>query len=320
MEVDRQIYMIAKDNTKVMNRKGDVNMRDNNGIGIILKIAVVIVVLIAFGWLVGQYKIEKGEGVILTKLDGDKVAIKDHGWYWRMPGLESYDKYSIVNNALYFPEDLVQLEANFQGDKQTGSIGYDIKTSDNKVVDTGGMVQFEIVDLVQFGVMNTRPMEQLQKTVNGEFFKILQSREQTSDIIINDQGVSEDKILGGLKTSGIQEQYGVKFTRVQLIRPTFTKEALDALAAKQAMISTSEGELAAAEKKANATRTIADAENYKANLLKNYPSWVLDYNSQIELWKVLSDKERKDATIYVIQPGSGTGGNPPSVVLPSPKN
>lgn len=293
---------------------------DGISFGGILKTIIALVVLIVFVWLIGQYKIEKGEGVILTKFSGDKVAIITPGWYWRIPGLESYDKYSIVNNALYFPGDLVQLEEKFQGDKQTGSIGYDIKTSDNKVVDTGGMVQFEVVDLIQFGVMNTRPMEQLQKTVNGEFFKILQSREQTSDIIINDQGVSEDKILGGLKTSGIQEQYGVKFTRVQLIRPTFTKVALDALATKQAMISTSEGELAAAEKKANATRTIADAENYKANLLKNYPSWVLDYNSQIELWKVLSDKERKDATIYVIQPGAGGNGESPSVVLPSPKN
>jgi len=297
-------------------------MRNDDGIsfGGILQAVIVIIVLIFFGWLIGQYKIEKGEGVVLTQVNGDKVAIIQHGWYWRIPGLESYDKYSIVNNALYFPEDLVELEQKFQGDKQTGSIGYDIKTSDNKVVDTGGMVQFEVVDLIQFGVMNTRPMEQLQKTVNGEFFKILQSREQTSDIIINDQGISEDKILNGLKTSGIQEQYGVKFTRVQLIRPTFTKEALDALATKQATISLSEGELAAAEKKANATRTIADAENYKANLLKNYPSWVLDYSSQIELWKVLGDKERKDATVYVIQPGSSGDGNLPSVVLPSPKN
>jgi hypothetical protein len=301
---------------------GDINMRDSDSIsiGTILKIVIIIVVLISFGWLTGQYKIEKGEGVILTKLNGDKVAITTPGWYWHIIGLESYDKYSIVNNALYFPEDLVQLEQKFQGDKQTGSIGYDIKTSDNKVVDTGGMVQFVVVDLVQFGVMNTRPMEQLQKTVNGEFFKILQSRDQTSDIIINDQGISEDKILNGLKTSGIQEQYGVKFTRVQLIRPTFTKDALDALATKQATISLSEGESAAAEKKANATRTIADAENYKANLLKNYPSWVLNYNSQIELWKVLGDKERKDATVYVIQPGVGGDGNSPSVVLPSPKN
>lgn len=293
---------------------------DGISFGGILKAVIVIIVLIFFVWLIGQYKIEKGEGVVLTKVNGDKVAVIQHGWYWRIPGLESYDKYSIVNNALYFPEDLVELEQKFQGDKQTGSIGYDIKTSDNKVVDTGGMVQFEIVDLIQFGVMNTRPMEQLQKTVNGEFFKILQSREQTSDIIINDQGISEDKILNGLKTSGIQEQYGVKFTRIQLIRPTFTKEALDALATKQATISLSEGELAASEKKANATRTIADAENYKANLLKNYPPWVLSYNSQIELWKVLGDKERRDATVYVIQPGAGGDGNSPSVVLPSPKN
>lgn len=289
-------------------------------LGDILKAIVVIVVFVAFVWLIGQYKIEKGEGVVLTKINGDKVAIIEHGWYWRLPGLESYDKYSIVNNALYFPEDLVALEQAFKGDKQTGSIGYDIKTSDNKVVDTGGMVQFVVVDLIQFGVMNTRPIEQLQKTVNGEFFKILQSKEQTSDIIINDQGISEDKILRGLQTSGIQEQYGVKFTRIQLIRPTFTKIALDALATKQAMISTAEGELAASEKKASATRTIADAENYKANMLKNYPAWVLNYNSQIELWKVLSDKERKDATVYVIQPGAGGDGNSPSVVLPSPKN
>lgn len=214
---------------------------------------------------------------------------------------------------------MIELEQKFQGDKQTGSIGYDIKTSDNKVVDTGGMVQFTVVDLIQLGVMNTNPMEQLQKTIDGEFFKILQSRDQDSDKVINDQGLAEDAILKGLQTSGIQEQYGVNFTKVQLIRPTFTKEALDALAQKQATISVSEGEFSAAANKANATRTIADAENYKANLLKDYPSWVLDYSSQIELWKVLGDRERKDATVYVIQPGSSEGSSP-SVVLPSPKN
>lgn len=293
---------------------------DSISVGGLLKAAMVIVVLIVFVWLIGQYKIEKGSGVVLTTVHGDKVAMTTPGWYWRIPGLESYEEYSIVNNAMYFPKDLLTLEEKFQGDTQTGSIGNDIKTSDNKVVDTGGMVQFEIVDLVQFGVMNTDPVNQLQKTVDGEFFKVLQSKDQTSDIIINDQGVSEDKILSGLKSSGIEQQYGVRFTRVQLIRPTFTKDALVASAQKQATILTAEGELAAAQLKANATRTIADAENYKANLLKGYPAWVLDYNSQIELWKVLDNKERKDATVYVIQPGSSSNGNSPSVVLPSPKN
>lgn len=295
---------------------------DGPNFGWIIKLAVFIVIILIFVWIVGQYRITTGEGAVLTKVNGQKVAIKDTGWYWLVPGLEEYEKWSMVNNRLFFPSDLIDLEQKFQGDKQTGSIGYDIKTSDNKVVDTGGMVQFEIVDLVQFGVMNTHPMEQLQKTIDGEFFKILQSKTMNSDIIINDQGMAEDAIFAGLKTAGIQEQYGIKFTKVQLIRPTFTKEALDAFSRKQATITMAEGEFAAAEKKANATRTIADAENYKANLLKNYPAWVLNYNSQIELWKVLGDKERKDATVYVIQPGTGAGGdgNSPSVVLPSPKN
>lgn len=292
---------------------------DTNAIVAIVKIAVVLIIIGAVAWLVGSYRIDTGQGAILTQSNGQKIAIMDPGWKWRMPGLTDLDKYSIVNNRLYFPRDLIELEQKFQGDKQTGSIGYDIKTSDNKIVDTGGMVQFTVVDLVQFGVMNTNPIEQLQKTVDGEFFKILQSRSQSSDAIINDQEIAEDAILKGLQTSGIQEQYGVKFTKVQLIRPTFTKEALDALSRKQATISISEGELAAAEKRANATRTIADAENYKANLLKNYPAWVLNYNSQIELWKVLADKERKDATIYVIQPGYGGEGGP-GIVLPQQKN
>lgn len=291
---------------------------DNNAIISIIKVIVVLIVIGAIIWIIGSYRIDTGQGGILTQSNGQKIAITETGWKWRTPGLTNIDRYSIVNNRLYFPSDLIELEQKFQGDKQTGSIGYDIKTSDNKVVDTGGMVQFTVVDLVQFGVMNTNPMEQLQKTVDGEFFKILQSRDQDSDTIINDQGKAEDAILQGLKTSGIQEQYGIKFTRVQLIRPTFTREALEALSKKQAMLSVAEGELLASEKKANATRTIADAENYKANLLRNYPSWVLDYSSQIELWKVLSDKDRKDATIYVIQPGA-SGESSPSVVLPSPK-
>jgi hypothetical protein len=282
-----------------------------------------IIVLIVIIGVLGQYKIEKGEGAILTRWNGDKDAITQVGWKWMIPGAEGISKYSIVNNRLYFPQDLISLEQNFQGDKQTGSIGFDIKTADNKVVDTGGMVQFTITDLVQFGVMNTNPMEQLQETVNGEFFKILQSKSFSSDSIINDQGVVEGAIFKDLQNSGIQEQYGVKFTRVQLIRPTFTKDALTSLSTKQATIELSEGELIAAINKANITRTLADAQNYQSNLLKSYQPWILNYNAQIELYKVLSDTNRKGDTVYVLQTGGGGSGNgesTSSVVLPQPKN
>ena len=53
----------------------ELKKKKNEGISVggILKTAIVIIVFVAFVWLVGQYKIEKGEGVILTKLDVTKL-------------------------------------------------------------------------------------------------------------------------------------------------------------------------------------------------------------------------------------------------------
>jgi hypothetical protein len=82
------------------------------------------------------------------------------------------------------------------------------------------------------------------------------------------------------------------------------------------MISIAEGEFEASALKGNATRTIADAEAYKAEKLKNFPDYVLNYNSNIELYKVLADKEIPNTKLYVLQP-SNIAGQQPSVVLPS---
>lgn len=193
----------------------------NLAVGAVLRDAIIALILLV---LIGSgvYRINTGEGGILTDVGGNRVPITSVGWHYKVPLLTSFDSYSVVNNRIYFPSDLIELETQFQADKVSGSIGLDIKTSDNKVVDTGGMVQYTIVDLFQYGVMNTNPTEQLQKTIDGEFFKVLQSRKQSSDIIINDQGAVESSILDGLKSTGIEQQYGIKFTKVQLIRPTYT--------------------------------------------------------------------------------------------------
>lgn len=250
--------------------------------------------------LSGVYRIETGVGAILTEVGGQKVPINSVGWHFKVPILTSLDMYSTVNNRIYFPSDLIEIESKWEADKVSGSLGLDIKTSDNKVVDTGGMVQYSITDLVQYGVMNTNPTEQLQKTIDGEFFKVLQSKDVTSDTIINDQGTVENNILMGLKTSNIEQQYGIKFTTVQLIRPTYTKAVLVALAQKQSLITTSEGELISASNKADATLRIAKAEQQKAEMLKTYPTEVLDYMAKIELYKTLQDKQN---TIWVIPQG-----------------
>ena len=261
---------------------------------------VVIVFLVIAIILSGVYRIETGRGAILTEVGGQKVPINSVGWHFKVPILTSLDMYSTVNNRIYFPSDLISIESKWEADKVSGSLGLDIKTSDNKVVDTGGMVQYTIVDLVQYGVMNTNPTEQLQKTIDGEFFKVLQSKDITSDTIINDQGTVERNILSGLKSTTIEQQYGIKFTTVQLIRPTYTKDVLNALAKKQSDITISEGELIAASNKADATLRIASAEQQKAEMLKSYPPEVLGYMANIELYKTLQDKQN---VIWVIPQG-----------------
>lgn len=274
---------------------------DEEFVDVFKMVVKVLGIMIVIGIILGSvYRIETGKGAILTEVSGQKVPITSVGWHVKVPLLTSLDMYSTVNNRIYFPSDLIQIESKWEADKVSGSLGLDIKTSDNKVVDTGGMVQYTIVDLVQYGVMNTNPTEQLQKTIDGEFFKVLQSKDITSDTIINSQGIVENNILNGLKSTTIEQQYGIKFTTIQLIRPTYTKDVLDALAKKQSLITTSEGELISASNKADATLRIASAEQKKAELLKSYPPEVLEYMAKIELYKTLQDKQN---VVWVIPQG-----------------
>ncbi len=100
-------------------------------VGSIIRDGVIVIILLAI-ISSGVYRINTGEGAILTEVSGQKVPITDVGWHSRFPLLTSLDSYSVVNNRIYFPSDLIQLETQFQADKVSGSIGLDIKTSDNK--------------------------------------------------------------------------------------------------------------------------------------------------------------------------------------------
>jgi len=276
-----------------------------------LAIVCIFLLIVAFA---STYRIDTGEAGILTKWNGEKLPVTGVGYKLKLPFVEDIRTYSVVNNAIYFPADYKQLEAKWVADKQSGSICFDVNTPDNKVVDTCGMVIYRIVDIVQYAVMNVNPQEQLQAEVNSQFFKVLQANAYESDILIHNQQVVDTEILRQLNVGDLPKRYGVEFYQAELIRPTFTQEALMASAKKQATILLAEGEKEAAVLKANATRTIADAEDYKANKMANYQPWVLQYNSDIELIKVLGDKDRKDATIYV-----RTAGNGNRVTLPAPQ-
>jgi hypothetical protein len=90
--------------------------------------------------VISQYRVDTGEAAILTTWRGEKLPVTGLGYHTQYPFIESTKIYTVVNNAIYFPQDLKALQANFQPDAQSGSICYDINTLDNKVVDTCGII------------------------------------------------------------------------------------------------------------------------------------------------------------------------------------
>jgi len=282
--------------SKVLYKKLDDKAQGS--LGIIVIVVLFILAIIVISVLLGSYRIDTGQGAILTEANGNKVPIVDVGWHSRTPLLTDLDKYSIVNNNIYFPADYLTLESSFTGDKQTGSIGIDIKTTDDKVIDTGAVMSFEIVDLIQFGVKNTNPQEQLQKAYDAIIFNYLQS--QASEKITTEITTVNEELFQKLKGSNIEKQYGIKINSVSLLRPTFTKIALDALAEKQAIQAKSEGELNAAKNRASAIELIAKAQKNQAEILKNVPQEQLDFNAKLALYDTLKGQSN---VVWVIPSG-----------------
>ncbi len=243
-----------------------------------IALVLAIVVMIIFG----VYRIDTGEGAIFTGVNGVKEPITKVGWGLKFPIFTDLQKKTIVNNNLYFPSDYIKLEADFKGDTQTGSIGIDIKTTDDKVVDTGVLMKYQIVDLYQYGVMNVRPEEQLQKDFDATVFNYLQTL--NSSTIINDIGTVNVALLDRVHSSNIEEQFGVKVTEVSLLRPTYTQIALKAMSEKQAIQAVAEGKLNAATSEALAIETIANAMKKQSDILANIPANQLDFNAKMTLY------------------------------------
>lgn len=261
-------------------------------------LALILIVIGTIVWLLGTYRIETNQGAILTTAGGEKIPITKVGWDSRLPLLTHVEMYSLANQNVYFPADYLQLEEKFKGDTQTGAIGFDIKTVNNKVVDVGVKMTYRIVDLYQWGVMNQNPHEMFQKKFDAITFNYLQT--QADDKIINNMDKTNIELCTAIKSSSIEKDFGVRVDCPELLRATYTKIGIDALSNKQAAIELSEGELIAAKNKAEATKTLADATKYQMDILKGATPEYLQYSANIENAKVnMVLAQRKDNTIYV---------------------
>lgn len=244
------------------------------------------------------YRIDTGEAGIYTSAGGEKSIETDVGWHTMFPVLSNVKVYKVINNNIYFPSDYLLLQEKFAGDTQTGAIGMDIRAADDKVVDTSAKMTYRITDLKQYGILNTNPQQQLQDEMDSIIYGYLQG--QTSDRIVGDVKNVSNEILAQMQASKIEENYGIIIEDFALLRPTYTKAALDAMAEKQAMQAKSEGELIAAQNQANAIKTITDAQSYQAQQMQGVPAEILEFNAKLAMYEALKDNQ---GVIWVIPQG-----------------
>lgn len=264
-------------------------------------LAALLIVLVSATAMLSSgciYRVDTGEAGIYTSAGGEKSVETGVGWHLMFPMLSDIKIYKIINNNIYFPSDYLVLQEKFAGDTQTGAIGMDIRAADDKVVDTSAKMTYRISDLQQYGIFNTNPQQQLQDEMDSIIYGYLQS--QTSDRIVGDVENISNEILTQMQASQIEERYGIVIEDFALLRPTYTKAALDAMAEKQAMQAKSEGELIAAQNQANAIRTITDAQQYQAQQMQGVPADVLDFNAKLAMYEALKDNP---GVIWVIPQG-----------------
>lgn len=257
---------------------------------------VLVLIIVGLGVLFSIFRIDQGQGAIITHIGGDKQAVISVGWHFLIPFFESYKKYPIVNDYLYFPSDLT---LNGAGGSGVGVSGVEINAIDDTVVDVSAITYFDRVDLVQWGVKNVDPDTQFDRAVSGIIRNVIQTS-SASDILHNRDAVA-GKIFDMLNSSGIELQYGVRITGFSLQHTSYIDEVVKANAHKQALNLEAEGRLDASKKDAESIKITADAEAYKANLLNSFSPTVLQYMQNIELYTVL--KGRTGDVTWVIPAG-----------------
>lgn len=244
----------------------------------------------------GTFRINTGEGMIITHLGGNKDAMTDVGWHFVIPVLEGYQRYPIVNDYIYFPSEAT---AKGAGGEEVGVSGVEINAKDDTVVDVSAITYFDRTDLYQWGVKNVDPDTQFERAVSGIIRNVIQTSDAI-DILHNREAVAAE-IFAKIQSSGVEKQYGVRITGFTLQHSSYIDEVVKANAHKQALSLEAEGRLNAAQMDAQAIRIRADAGAYQADLLKSYPESVLSYMANIELYSTM--KSRTGDVVWITPTG-----------------
>jgi len=191
--------------TKVLNKwtKDDTEKKKQIKKGF----TILVILIIVFTIISGFYRVSTYENVVLTKLNGNKLIIKDVGLHYSL--LSTTQKIDLRNQFMTFPAGERFQESDM------------ILTRDRIPIRVSGIFSYRIIDSEKWAIKINNPDQQLFYKINSI---IIETVKQTNyeDLTINRE-IIEKEIFNKIEQQGI-EKLSFKFIK--------TADSLDVISAK----------------------------------------------------------------------------------------
>ena len=170
----------------------------------------------------GFYIVHTNENVVLTKITGTKLIVKDIGI-----------GYSLLGSANNFY--LGKEELNYPTFRQTGDLSNlfgeeELSTKDKKIVRYSVVLYYQITDLNKFAIKSKDSETKLFYNLGAELTNEITTN--TYETIMQDRRQIENRIMESLK--GFEETYGVEVLDLKFLRITDSTITISAKAEAEA--------------------------------------------------------------------------------------
>lgn len=261
------------------------NLKSNINVNTFKLLSVFSIFIVIFFLIAGLYRVESTDSFVLTEISGDKVIVDDVGWHYRLQGLTELDRYNLRNNFMTYPTD------KFPSAK--------LITADDKVINIGGTLYYKINDLNKWGIINQEADKQLASLLTSSIDKNIRVL-NFDEINVKRLEISEG-IVKELKE--VEDRLGIEVIDFKLKEVKESEEVILAKSSAEAIKITSEAKIQEAE-------NLRLAIQIQQKALHELSPQELQYLSQLELYKVLSEK----TNAMVVVPSSGVNVNIPTTM------
>ncbi|NOX32465.1 MAG: SPFH domain-containing protein [Deltaproteobacteria bacterium] len=258
------------------------------------------------------YKVKLNYAVILEQFDGQRQAVTDVGWHYRLPFFTRLEKeVPLMNQNLYLGGSSSPIK---------------IISKENVALWASAMMTFKIKDLKVWGIENLSPETLLQ----GDFDGIAKDNLQAQEVnrLISEREAIKEKIFHALKNRPInkngptiEDKYGIEVISFVLNETRFGDKLVEATEEKKRRQLIAEADNYAADQEAARIKKLYKAYLQGIRALhialggtdqQGVSPALLEFLSQ-QKWATAYEKNQSDQTTFVLH----GAGRPPSLTLPS---